>query len=102
MIHVWIFDRFNPSLIQPATDMKLAQALENASAQQELNKSLLRLTYVLQQRVCYSIPSQFDAEYSQHACSRPAFAISHRFTIVTPRIVGKFTQCTPGKLWCHP
>jgi len=31
-------------------DIKLAQALENASAQQDLNKSLLRLTFVLQQR----------------------------------------------------
>jgi len=30
-------------------DIKLAQALENASAQQDLNKSLLRLTYILQQ-----------------------------------------------------
>ena len=40
------------SLVFPkaATDIKLAQALENASAQQDLNKSLLRLTYVLQQR----------------------------------------------------
>lgn len=35
--------------------MKLAQALENASAQQDSNKSLLRLTYVLQQRVWYSV-----------------------------------------------
>lgn len=34
----------------PKADIKLAQALENASAQQDLNKSLLRLTYVLQQR----------------------------------------------------
>ncbi|KAF8556228.1 hypothetical protein OG21DRAFT_1409537 [Imleria badia] len=35
----------------PATDMKLAQVLENASAQQDLNRSLLRLTYVLQQHL---------------------------------------------------
>jgi hypothetical protein len=36
--------------LKAATDIKLAQALENASAQQDQNKSLLRLTYVLQQR----------------------------------------------------
>lgn len=36
---------------QVATDIKLAQALENASAQQDQNKSLLRLTYVLQQHL---------------------------------------------------
>ncbi|KAH7884393.1 inositol hexakisphosphate-domain-containing protein [Phlebopus sp. FC_14] len=36
---------------QPATDMKLAQALENASVQQDSNRSLLRLTYVLQQHL---------------------------------------------------
>ncbi|KAG1795306.1 inositol hexakisphosphate-domain-containing protein [Suillus plorans] len=33
------------------TDIKLAQALENASAQQDQNKSLLRLTYVLQRHL---------------------------------------------------
>ncbi|OJA21653.1 hypothetical protein AZE42_09324 [Rhizopogon vesiculosus] len=32
-------------------DIKLAQALENASVQQDLNKSLLRLTYILQQHL---------------------------------------------------
>lgn len=37
-------------LSRSKADIKLAQALENASAQQDLNKSLLRLTYVLQQR----------------------------------------------------
>ncbi|KAG2100890.1 inositol hexakisphosphate-domain-containing protein [Suillus cothurnatus] len=36
---------------QAATDVKLAQALENASAQQDQNKSLLRLTYVLQRHL---------------------------------------------------
>lgn len=36
---------------QAATDIKLAQALENASAQQDQNKSLLRLTYVLQRHL---------------------------------------------------
>jgi len=36
-------------LSRPKADMKLAQALEHANAQQELNKSLLRLTFVLQQ-----------------------------------------------------
>ncbi|KAI6042555.1 inositol hexakisphosphate-domain-containing protein [Pisolithus marmoratus] len=36
---------------QPATDIKLAQALDLASAQQDSNKSLLRLTYVLQQHL---------------------------------------------------
>ncbi|KAG1720160.1 inositol hexakisphosphate-domain-containing protein [Suillus lakei] len=34
-----------------ATDIKLAQALDNASAQQDQNKSLLRLTYVLQRHL---------------------------------------------------
>lgn len=36
---------------QPATDIKLAQALDLASAQQDSNRSLLRLTYVLQQHL---------------------------------------------------
>ncbi|KAG1726694.1 inositol hexakisphosphate-domain-containing protein [Suillus paluster] len=36
---------------QVATDIKLAQALENASVQQDQNKSLLRLTYVLQRHL---------------------------------------------------
>ncbi|KAG2117755.1 inositol hexakisphosphate-domain-containing protein [Suillus clintonianus] len=36
---------------QASTDIKLAQALENASAQQDQNKSLLRLTYVLQRHL---------------------------------------------------
>ncbi|KAI6025906.1 inositol hexakisphosphate-domain-containing protein [Pisolithus orientalis] len=36
---------------QPATDLKLAQALDHASAQQDSNKSLLRLTYLLQQHL---------------------------------------------------
>ncbi|KAG2049290.1 hypothetical protein BDR06DRAFT_961637 [Suillus hirtellus] len=36
---------------QAATDIKLAQALENASVQQDQNKSLLRLTYVLQRHL---------------------------------------------------
>ncbi|KIJ66912.1 hypothetical protein HYDPIDRAFT_180575 [Hydnomerulius pinastri MD-312] len=36
---------------QPATDIKLAQALETASAQQDSNRTLLRLTYVLQQHL---------------------------------------------------
>lgn len=40
----------NLVFLKAATDIKLAQALENASAQQDQNKSLLRLTYVLQQR----------------------------------------------------
>ncbi|KAG6374346.1 inositol hexakisphosphate-domain-containing protein [Boletus reticuloceps] len=42
---------FTPVISTPGTDMKLAQALENASAQQDLNRSLLRLTYVLQQHL---------------------------------------------------
>ncbi|KIJ13397.1 hypothetical protein PAXINDRAFT_170473 [Paxillus involutus ATCC 200175] len=41
----------HPAAIQPATDKKLAQALESASAQQDLNRTLLRLTYVLQQHL---------------------------------------------------
>ncbi|KAH0833089.1 inositol hexakisphosphate-domain-containing protein [Lanmaoa asiatica] len=40
-----------PGISTQATDMKLALALENASAQQDSNKSLLRLTYVLQQHL---------------------------------------------------
>ncbi|KAI9567360.1 inositol hexakisphosphate-domain-containing protein [Boletus coccyginus] len=46
-----LFDGPDRSSIQLATDMKLAQALENASAQQNLNRSLLRLTYVLQKHL---------------------------------------------------
>ncbi|KAG2141169.1 inositol hexakisphosphate-domain-containing protein [Suillus bovinus] len=41
----------SPGISTATTDMKLAQALENASAQQDQNKSLLRLTYVLQQHL---------------------------------------------------
>ncbi|KAG6332100.1 hypothetical protein ID866_6987 [Astraeus odoratus] len=40
---------YNTPTNQPATDIKLAQALDLASAQQDSNRSLLRLTYVLQQ-----------------------------------------------------
>ncbi|KAF9223711.1 hypothetical protein BS17DRAFT_802243 [Gyrodon lividus] len=39
------------SACQPATDIKLAQALESANAQQDSNRTLLRLTYVLQQHL---------------------------------------------------
>lgn len=67
MIYVELLDGFNRSLIQPATDMKVAQALENASAQQDLNRSLLRLTYVLQQCVCYSFASQLGSGFNQYA-----------------------------------
>ncbi|KAG1804399.1 inositol hexakisphosphate-domain-containing protein [Suillus subaureus] len=41
----------SPGFSTAATDIKLAQALENASAQQDQNKSLLRLTYVLQRHL---------------------------------------------------
>ena len=57
MTYVELLDGFNRSIIQPAADMKVAQVLENASAQQDLNRSLLRLTYVLQQRMYYPITS---------------------------------------------
>ncbi|KAG8213255.1 inositol hexakisphosphate-domain-containing protein [Butyriboletus roseoflavus] len=43
--------RISSPRTQPAADMKLAQALENATAQQDSNRSLLRLTYVLQQHL---------------------------------------------------
>lgn len=46
--------------------MKLAQALENVSVQQDLNRSLLRLTYVLQQRVYHSVTSQLSVGFSQY------------------------------------
>lgn len=78
--------------------MKLAQALENASALQDSNRSLLRLTYVLQQRVCYLATSQLGARFSQPACLRLEFTVSYRVTNVTARLVGKFTQGTPGQL----
>ncbi|KAG2359074.1 inositol hexakisphosphate-domain-containing protein [Suillus spraguei] len=42
---------FSTPTNQATPDIKLAQALENASAQQDQNKSLLRLTYILQ-RLC--------------------------------------------------
>ncbi|KAH7925850.1 hypothetical protein BV22DRAFT_1033556 [Leucogyrophana mollusca] len=42
---------FSTPTNQPATDFKLAQALENASAQQDANKSLLKLTLILQQHI---------------------------------------------------
>ncbi|KAH7913592.1 inositol hexakisphosphate-domain-containing protein [Hygrophoropsis aurantiaca] len=42
---------FSTPTNQPATDFKLAQAIENASAQQDANKSLLRLTFILQQHL---------------------------------------------------
>lgn len=42
---------FSTPTNQAAPDIKLAQALENASAQQDQNKSLLRLTYVLQRHL---------------------------------------------------
>ncbi|KAG1855369.1 hypothetical protein DFJ58DRAFT_786310 [Suillus subalutaceus] len=45
------WDNGSPGISTAATDIKLAQALENASAQQDQNKSLLRLTYVLQRHL---------------------------------------------------
>ncbi|KAG2071110.1 hypothetical protein BDR04DRAFT_1016893 [Suillus decipiens] len=41
----------SPGFSTVTPDIKLAQALENASAQQDQNKSLLRLTYVLQRHL---------------------------------------------------
>lgn len=49
-VHYSVTFEMNLIFPQAATDIKLAQALENASAQQDQNKSLLRLTYVLQRR----------------------------------------------------
>lgn len=60
--------------------MKLAQALENASAQQDSNRSLLRLTYVLQQRACYLVTSQLGANspvLDLHSQSAIALLMSH-------------------------
>ena len=37
-------DRYQP------TNAKIMQALEQANAQQDMNRSLLRITYILQQR----------------------------------------------------
>ncbi|KAH9856633.1 inositol hexakisphosphate-domain-containing protein [Lenzites betulinus] len=47
----------NPA--QPPTNAKIMQALEQASAQQDMNRSLLRITYILQQ--------QLDTKNSQSA-----------------------------------
>ncbi|KAI0360175.1 hypothetical protein OH77DRAFT_1394828 [Trametes cingulata] len=44
---------------QPPTNAKILQALEQASAQQDMNRSLLRITYILQQ--------QLDTKHSQSA-----------------------------------
>ena len=37
------------------TNAKILQALEQANAQQDMNRSLLRITYILQQCTCYTV-----------------------------------------------